>query len=161
VKDLRAGVIGVGHLGQHHARLYASIPGVTLVGVTDQSIERGQEIAGRHAAQFYRSPEELLKAVDLVSVAVPTSSHYAVAKLCLEAGKHVLVEKPITVQPAEAHELVALARAKGRRLQVGTVNASTRSCGSCGRTFSARCLSRDIGRVGTARAGRTWTWYWI
>jgi predicted dehydrogenase len=119
VKVLRAGVIGVGHLGQHHARLYASIPGATLVGVTDQSAERAQEIAGRHAAQPYRNPEDLLKDVDLVSVAVPTSAHYSVAKMCLEAGKHVLVEKPIAVRPAEAHELVALAKAKGCRLQVG------------------------------------------
>lgn len=119
MKSLRAGVIGVGHLGQHHARLYASIPGVTLAGVTDQSLERAQEIAGRHAAQVYRTPEELLKQVDLVSVAVPTSSHYAVARMCLSAGKHVLVEKPIAVQPAEAHELVALAKAKNLRLQVG------------------------------------------
>jgi len=116
---MRAGVIGVGHLGQHHARLYASIPGVTLVGVTDQSPERAQEIAARHGARVYRLPDDLLKDVDLVSVAVPTSSHYAVAKRCLEAGKHVLVEKPITVQPAEAHELVALAKAHGCRLQVG------------------------------------------
>ena len=116
---LRAGVIGVGHLGQHHARLYASIPGVTLAGVTDQSPDRAQEIAGRHGAQVYRTPEDLLKDVDLVSVAVPTSSHYAVAKLCLGAGKHVLVEKPIAVQPAEAHELVALAQTKNCRLQVG------------------------------------------
>jgi predicted dehydrogenase len=119
VKKLRAGVIGVGHLGQHHARLYASIPGVTLVGVTDQSAERAQEIAGRHAAQAYRNPDDLLKDIDLVSVAVPTSAHYTVAKVCLEAGKHVLVEKPIAVQPAEAHELVALAKVKGCRLQVG------------------------------------------
>lgn len=119
VKGLRAGVIGVGHLGQHHARLYAAIPGVTLVGVTDQSADRAQEIAGRHAARPYRTLDDLLTDVDLVSVAVPTSSHYTVAKRCLEAGKHVLVEKPIAVQPAEAHELVALAKAQGCRLQVG------------------------------------------
>ena len=72
VTVLRAGVIGVGHLGQHHARLYASIPGVTLAGVTDQSPERAQEIAGRHGAQVYRTPDDLLRDVDLVSVAVPT-----------------------------------------------------------------------------------------
>lgn len=119
MKVLRAGVIGVGHLGQHHARLYAAIPGVTLVGVTDQSAERAQEIAGRHAAQPYRNPDDLLNDVDLVSVAVPTSAHYAVAKMCLEAGKHVLVEKPIAVRTSEAHELVALAKSKGCRLQVG------------------------------------------
>ena len=116
---LRAGVIGVGHLGQHHARLYASIAGSILVGVTDQSVDRAKEIAGRHGAQAYASPADLLPHVDLVSVAVPTSAHYAVAKQCLEAGKHVLVEKPIAVQPAEARELVALAKAKGLRLQVG------------------------------------------
>ncbi|HSN03363.1 MAG TPA: Gfo/Idh/MocA family oxidoreductase [Nitrospira sp.] len=116
---MRAGVIGVGHLGQHHARLYASIPGVTLAGVTDQSPDRAKEIAGRHGAQVYGTPSDLLPHVDLVSVAVPTSAHYAVAKMCLEAGKHVLVEKPIAVRPAEAHELVGLAKAKGCRLQVG------------------------------------------
>lgn len=119
METIRAGVIGVGHLGQHHARLYASISGVTLAGVTDQSPDRAKEIAGRHGAQVYGSPSDLLPHVDLVSVAVPTSAHYAVAKMCLEAGKHVLVEKPIAVQPDEAHELVAMAARKGLRLQVG------------------------------------------
>lgn len=119
MNTMRAGVIGVGHLGQHHARLYASIPGVTLVGVTDQSPARAQEIAGRHGIRVFADPAELLSQVDLVSVAVPTSAHYAVAKHCLAAGKHVLVEKPIAVQPDEAHELVRLAASKGCRLQVG------------------------------------------
>jgi len=117
--SLRAGVIGVGHLGQHHARLYASLPGVTLAGVADQDSARAAVVADRHQAKLYAGPAELLKAVDLVSVAVPTSAHYAVAKTCLEAGKHVLVEKPIAVTPAEGRELVALARQNGCRLQVG------------------------------------------
>lgn len=116
---LRAGVIGVGHLGQHHARLYASLPGAQLVGVADHSIERAQLIADRHGARAFRTVDELLSHIDLVSVAVPTSAHYAVAKACLSAGKHVLVEKPIAVTLAEAHELVELARQKGRCLQVG------------------------------------------
>lgn len=116
---LRAGVIGVGHLGQHHARLYASLPGSQLVGVTDQSAERARLIADRHGARAFGTVDELLTHVDLVSVAVPTSAHYAVAKTCLLAGKHVLVEKPIAVTSAEAHELVRLARQNGRCLQVG------------------------------------------
>ena len=116
---LRAGVIGVGHLGQHHARLYASLPGAQLVGVTDQSADRAQLIADRHGARVFRTVEELLPQVDVLSVAVPTSSHYQVAKTCLLAGKHVLVEKPIAVTSAEAHELVRLAREQRRCLQVG------------------------------------------
>lgn len=116
---LRAGVIGVGHLGQHHARLYASLPGAHLVGLVDQSVERAQTIADRHGARVFRTAEDLLPHVDVVSVAVPTSAHYAVAKACLQAGKHVMVEKPIAVTPAEAQELVELAKHRGCCLQVG------------------------------------------
>lgn len=116
---LRAGVIGVGHLGQHHARLYAALPGAILIGVTDQDPGRARLIAERHGAQVFEDVPGLLKTVDVVSVAVPTSAHYRVARACLEAGKHVLVEKPIAVTSAEAGELVELARAKGLRLQVG------------------------------------------
>ncbi len=116
---LKAGVIGVGHLGQHHARLYASLPGAQLVGVSDQSPERAKVVADRHGAKVFDSIESLLREVDVVSVAVPTTSHHAVAKQCLSAGKHVLVEKPIAVTSVEAQELVALARQRGCRLQVG------------------------------------------
>jgi predicted dehydrogenase len=115
----RAGVIGVGHLGQHHARLYASLPGAHLVGVVDQSVERAQIVADRHGVRVFRTAGEMLAHVDVVSVAVPTSGHYAVAKTCLQAGKHVLVEKPIAVMPGEAQELVQLAKQRGRCLQVG------------------------------------------
>lgn len=119
MKLIRAGVIGVGHLGQHHARLYASLPGAQLTGVTDQSVERAQTIADRYGVQIFRTVDDLLPHVDAVSVAVPTSGHYAVAKACLLAGKHVLVEKPLAVTPAEAQELVQLAKQKGCCLQVG------------------------------------------
>jgi predicted dehydrogenase len=116
---LRAGVIGVGHLGQHHARLYASRPDCTLVGVTDHDPARAKLIAARHGVQMFATLAELLREVDVVSVAVPTSAHFTVAKACLEAKKHVLVEKPIAVQPSEAQELVGLAETHGCRLQVG------------------------------------------
>jgi predicted dehydrogenase len=116
---LRVGVIGVGHLGQHHARLYASLAEAQLVGVVDQSVERVQTVAGRHGARVFHTVGELLPHVEVVSVAVPTSSHYAVAKACLQAGKHVLVEKPIAVTPGEAQELVQLAKQQGCCLQVG------------------------------------------
>jgi predicted dehydrogenase len=116
---LRAGVIGVGHLGQHHARLYASLPGSQLIGVVDLSPERGRAIAERHGVRLCQNIEELLPQVDVVSIAVPTSAHYEVARRCLQAGKHVLVEKPLAVMPGEAHELVEIAEARDCRLQVG------------------------------------------
>jgi predicted dehydrogenase len=119
MKSLRAGVIGVGHLGQHHARLYSALQDATLIGVTDQDLGRARVIADRYRARSFKKLSDLLKEVDVVSVAVPTSSHYAVAKACLEAGKHVLVEKPIAVRSGEAQELVELAKTKGCRLQVG------------------------------------------
>jgi predicted dehydrogenase len=119
VTPIRAGVIGVGHLGQHHARLYASLPGAQLIGVVDQSVERAKAVAEKHCARVFRTADELLQHVDVVSVAVPTSGHYAVAKACLDAGKHVLVEKPIAVMPGEAQELVRLAKHQGCCLQVG------------------------------------------
>lgn len=116
---LRAGVIGVGHLGQHHARLYASSPDATLVGVMDQDGERASTIAQKYRAQAFRSLPDFLNRVDVVSIAVPTSGHYSVAKACLESGKHVLVEKPIAVLPSEAQDLVGLASRHGCTLQVG------------------------------------------
>jgi len=76
-------------------------------------------IADRHGVKVFRSVEELLPHVDVVSVAVPTSAHYAVAKTCLQAGKHILVEKPIAVTSAEAQELVQLAVEQRCKLQVG------------------------------------------
>ena len=119
MKPLRAGVIGVGHLGQHHARLFASLPGSQLIGVVDRSPERGRDIAERHRVLLFRTIEELLPQVDVVSIAVPTSAHYEVARRCLQGGKHVLVEKPLAVIPEEARELVELAKTRGCRLQVG------------------------------------------
>jgi predicted dehydrogenase len=116
---LRAGVIGVGHLGQHHARLYASLPDSTLVGVVDHDHGRASLIGRQYGAPAFEDLPDLLKQVDIVSVAVPTSEHYSVAKACLEAGKHVLVEKPIAVLPGEAQELVKLAAINRCTLQVG------------------------------------------
>ncbi|MBA5867404.1 MAG: gfo/Idh/MocA family oxidoreductase [Nitrospira sp. CR1.3] len=116
---LRAGVIGVGHLGQHHARLYGSLPESRLVGVMDQSADRARAIADKLGTRVFSEVHDLLSQVDVVSVAVPTSAHYQVAKACLLAGKHVLVEKPIAVSLTEAQELVSLARQHGCCFQVG------------------------------------------
>ena len=121
MKPLRVGVIGVGHLGQHHARLYASLPGATLVGITDADPRRAKEVAERHGTAVYDDVGALLQQVEAVSIAAPTSAHHAVAKQCLEAGVHVLVEKPVTTTPEEARDLVALAKSRKTVLQVGHI----------------------------------------
>ncbi len=118
---LRVGVVGVGHLGQHHARIYAGLPGVSLMGVCDLDEIRGKKIAGERGVPFFPALEFLLPLVDAVSVAVPTSSHFSVVSACLRAGCHVLVEKPITRQVDEGEQLVALARSIGKILHVGHV----------------------------------------
>jgi len=119
---LRAGVVGVGHLGQHHARIYATLEGVTLVGVADTRRARAEEIAARSGCRVFEAGEDLLAAgVDLVSIATPTESHVEAARPFIEAGKPVLVEKPLARTVAEARTLVDLARARGAAVQVGHV----------------------------------------
>jgi predicted dehydrogenase len=118
---IRVGVIGVGHLGQHHARLYSELSDVVLVGVADADLSRCHGIAHRHGVQAFHDVATLLEQVDAVSIAVPTSSHYAVVKTALMAGVHVLVEKPITAALEEATELIELAKQHGAVLQVGHI----------------------------------------
>ena len=120
-QSLRVGVIGVGHLGRHHARIYSMLPPVTLVGITDTDALRGQEIADEFNVSFYPKPDELLALTDAVSVVVPTSAHFSVVESCLNQDCHVLVEKPITNDEREGERLVKLAKDKGKILQVGHV----------------------------------------
>ncbi|HSE59889.1 MAG TPA: Gfo/Idh/MocA family oxidoreductase [Nitrospiraceae bacterium] len=116
---IRTGVIGVGHLGQHHARLYAALPESELIGVFDADPERARLMAERHGGLAFSRLDELIDSVQAVSVAVPTTAHYEVTKRCLDRGRHVLVEKPIAARLAEAQELVRLAAERGCILQVG------------------------------------------
>ena len=120
-KTVRVGVIGVGALGQHHARVYAALEGVLLAGVYDVDAGRAGEVAARHGTRAFAHLRELLPEVDAVSVAVPTVDHLRVARAALEAGKDVLVEKPMTTTLAEADEMIALAEARGAVLQVGHI----------------------------------------
>ena len=121
IKKLRVAVIGVGHLGKEHARVYASMPNVQLAGVVDVDAKQGQAVASKHKTQYFAGHQELLGAVDAVSVVVPTSHHYAVAKDFLARGIAALVEKPITKDVGEAEQLVEIARKSGAVLQVGHI----------------------------------------
>lgn len=118
---VRVGVVGVGHLGRHHARLLSQNPRADFVGVADlrsDAVAKAVETYGCYGTTEYR---ELLGKVDAVSVVVPTALHREVAGTFLEHGVDVLVEKPITPAEAEGRELVALARRGSRVLQVGHV----------------------------------------
>lgn len=118
---IRAGVLGVGNLGQHHARVYTQIKGVELVGVVDPDEARARELAKKLKTEAFTKPEQLLGRVDCVSVVVPTALHLQIAMPFLRAGVHCLVEKPLTTDLAEADQLIDAARASGALLQVGHI----------------------------------------
>ena len=120
-QPVRVGVVGVGYVGHHHARIYSELPGVELVGVVDIDEARLRELGPRHRTYLCRDYRELLGMVDAVSVAVPTLLHYQIAKEFLESGVDVLVEKPIAQSLSQADELVEIAKASDRIFQVGHI----------------------------------------
>src|ERR1700746_3128613 len=121
MKILRIGVVGVGHIGSNHARLYAEIPSAELTAVYDVDPITNRTIATKFGAAPAKSLDEFIEMVDAASVATPTNTHYAIARSLLAKGKHVLVEKPITDNTAHAAELAELAARCGLILQVGHV----------------------------------------
>jgi predicted dehydrogenase len=116
---LKAAVIGVGYLGGFHAQKYATIPQVELTAVVDPDPHKAEAVAAKTGSRALADYRELLGEVDLVSIVVPPAAHFEIARDFLQADAHVLVEKPITRTVAQADELIALARARKRVLQVG------------------------------------------
>ncbi len=120
-RRVRAAVVGAGHMGQYHTLVYAELWDVDLVGVVDIDYERARQVAGQYDTLAFADHRELIGRVDVASVSVPTDAHFAVARDLLEAGVHVLVEKPMTPTIEEARELFRIARANGAVLHVGHV----------------------------------------
>ena len=116
---MRVAVVGVGHLGQHHARLLAAMEQVELVGVVDTRPGRAEEIAAKHGTQAFTDLAAVLDRVDAVSVAVPTESHLDVALQCIERGVAVLVEKPLAPSVADAERMMAAAHRRGVLMAAG------------------------------------------
>lgn len=155
---VRAGVVGVGALGRHHARVWSDAPGAVLVGVCDTDRDRAGEVAARLGCRVFDEPAALYGETEAVSIAVPTVSHHRLARLALERGCDVLLEKPVTVTLQEADDLIALAEAKGRILQAGHIerfNPATPVLLEAGQgarfvevhrlgSFSARSLDVDV-----------------
>jgi predicted dehydrogenase len=118
---IKVGVIGVGHLGREHVRIYSSLPGCELAGIFDIDAGVKEKFARKYRVCAFNSIEEMTLGVDAVSVVVPTSFHHEVARTFLEAGRHVFVEKPITETTSQAEDLVKLADESKLILQVGHV----------------------------------------
>jgi len=121
MERIRTAVIGVGHLGKYHARICAQSDAIELVGVVDIDADSVHAVAAEHDTRPFTDFRDVLPHVDAVHVVVPTDMHAPVATACLEAGKHVLLEKPMTSTVAEADALLELARRHDRILQVGHV----------------------------------------
>jgi predicted dehydrogenase len=119
MKEIRVGVVGIGHLGGYHLQKYREFSNCRIVGVADIREERARKAAEMYNCVAVADHRELIGSVDAVSIAVPTVSHYRIAKDFLEADIDVLLEKPITTTIAEADELIAIADAKGLIFQIG------------------------------------------
>jgi predicted dehydrogenase len=120
-KQIRTGVIGVGNMGQHHARVCATLPGSRLMGVADPDRQRAATIAARYEVHAYTDYRQLLDKVEAVCIAAPTTLHHEIGLACLEHGLHVLIEKPLASSAAEAQDLVTAAQRLAKVLQVGHV----------------------------------------
>ena len=120
-RSLRVAVVGVGHLGRWHADKYAAAADCELVAVVDSNPDTAGEIARKHGVEACADYRDVLPSVDAISLVVPTSQHYKIAREFLKAGIHCLIEKPISETVAEADELVTLAARRNLVLQVGHI----------------------------------------
>lgn len=156
---IKVGVIGVGHLGKEHARVYSEMPEAELVGVVDTHEEQARSIGRKLKVPWSTDPAFLLDKVQAVSIVVPTLYHHAAALPFLRKGISVLVEKPMTFRVSEAEELVAVAASTGAKLQVGHIerfNPGFKAIGGmglkplfieCHRLSPFRFRSADVGVV--------------
>ena len=142
---VKAAVIGVGAMGGNHARIYADLPDVRLVGVADSDQKVAENIGLKYGAETFTNYVELLekKTPDVVSVAVPTAMHEEVAGAVLQAGAHVLIEKPIASTLEQGQRLIKLAAEQRRKLMVGHIvrfNPAIRS-------LRQKLEENDLGRI--------------
>ncbi len=143
-RPLRVAVVGAGHLGQHHARVYTEIEGVELVGVCDRDRARAEEVAARHGVPAWTAHATLFDRVDAVSVATPTESHLEIGRAFLERGIATLIEKPLASDAAQARTLCEVAKRSGALLQVGHIERFNPALVACRRYLSdPRFISCD------------------
>jgi predicted dehydrogenase len=116
---LKVGVIGVGYLGQHHARIFSGMEEAELVAVVDIDMKRADTIAAKHRVKAYYDYRYVLPEVDALSIVTPTTTHHSIALDCLGAGKDIMIEKPVTENVEQADQLIREAEKRGLIIQVG------------------------------------------
>jgi predicted dehydrogenase len=120
---INVGVIGVGYLGQHHARIFSELAkesgNVRLAAVVDADMKRAKEMAEKYGCEVYSDYRDILGSVDALSIVTPTTMHYEIAMDCIRAGKDILIEKPITTTVEEADKLIDASGKAGTIIQVG------------------------------------------
>lgn len=121
MKKIKTAVVGTGHLGKIHTKLFKDVENCELFGIYDVDLERAKNVAEEFGLKYFEDYSELLNNVDAVDIVATTSAHYDLVKKAFEAGKHVFVEKPITAQIWEAEELVKIADEKKLTFQVGHI----------------------------------------
>ena len=128
---MKAGVLGVGSLGYHHARILREVPGAEMAGVYDDDPARREKVSAELGVRAFRTRDELLENVDAAVIAVPTTAHAEVALAAIDAGVHLLIEKPIAHTLAEAEAIVDAAAARKLVVATGHVerfNGALRAC---------------------------------
>ncbi len=157
---VRVGVIGVGYLGQHHARVYSELPGVELVGVVDINKERAKEVAERYFTSAFFDYQDLFGKVDAVSIVVPTVIHRDIAGRFIEQGINILIEKPVTTSLEEARELMEMANKKNVVLQVGHIERFNSAVVELSKIVD-HPIFIDCSRMGhMLTAIPMWEWFW-
>lgn len=121
MKKIRIGVVGVGKLGQHHARILSKIENIELTAVVDILPERAKKIASLYSTSFYTDYKEIFDLVDVVTIVTPTPTHYQISKDFISHSIHCLIEKPITDNLEHAEEIINLAKEKNVTLQIGHI----------------------------------------
>lgn len=121
MKIIKAGVVGVGHIGINHARIYSELPNCELVAILDANSHAAKKAAAKYGAKACESLEEFTSLVDAATIATPTESHYDVGSVLLRQGKHLLIEKPLADTTEKAQALASLATEHGCILQVGHI----------------------------------------
>ncbi len=121
MSKIKVGVIGTGHLGKIHTKLFKEVANCELIGIYDRDLERAKQVAGEFKVKSFEDPDKLLNEIDAVDIVATTSAHYELVKLAFEKNKHVFVEKPITAHIWEAEELIKIAEGKKLILQVGHI----------------------------------------
>lgn len=122
MKKLNIGIVGIGHLGSKHLKVYSELGSqVNIAGISDINQERTEKLAHHYKVSYLKDYQDLAGKIDAVNICVPTVSHHETAKYFLSQGIHTFIEKPITINLEQADELIALAEKNNLRLQVGHV----------------------------------------